>query len=152
MQFLRYRGLKIDFKIIHFYTIYFGVVNAFISGTFWWNAGLKDSNYIQYNELCNEDDFYDYNSNNIFDTNDTYRFNVNDNCNGNCLDTLNGTWAKTYGGLGTDYGLSINHSQDSSSFIITGFTNSFSNDYNLWLLNIDPSNLDNHCNYNFVER
>ena len=112
----------------------------------------NEGNWHQYNEICNEDDFYDYNSNNIFDTNDTYRFNVNDNCNGNCLDTLNGTWAKTYGGLGTDYGLSINHSQDSSSFIITGFTNSFSNDYNLWLLNIDPSNLDNHCNYNFVEK
>ena len=36
---------ELSFKIIHFYTIYFGVVNTFISGTFWWNSGLKDSNY-----------------------------------------------------------------------------------------------------------
>ena len=37
---------ELSFKIIHFYTIYFGVVNTFIGGTFWWNSGLKDSNYI----------------------------------------------------------------------------------------------------------
>ena len=32
---------ELSFRIIHFYTIYFGVVNAFISGTFWWNSDLK---------------------------------------------------------------------------------------------------------------
>ena len=43
--------------------------------------------------------------------------------------------------------------QDSSSFITQeALLTLISNDYNLWLLNIDPSNLDNHCNYNFVEK
>jgi len=36
---------ELSFKIIHFYSMYFGVVNTFIGGSFWWNSGLKDSNY-----------------------------------------------------------------------------------------------------------
>ena len=50
MPWITIKGLS--FKIIHFYTIYFGVVNTFIAGTFWWNSGLKDSNYIHLTSIA----------------------------------------------------------------------------------------------------
>ena len=97
------------------------------------NLGL----FTAYNEECDTLDFYDNNSDDIFNSTDTYKFNVKDNCNGNCYNSNNGTWAKTFGGVGTDYGLSVDYGKNSKSLIITGFTNSFLNEYDMWLLNID---------------
>ena len=126
--------------------------NGFCEGTY--GNGIWDDaeSYIDTNEneeYDNAEPFYDENENGIWDD-----ANGDEHCNGHC-DNYNEdddieTWARTFGGLGTDYGLSIDKNLNETGYIITGSTNSFSeNEFDLWLIKTDI--IGNTCDYNYVE-
>ena len=121
------------------------------------NTCVLDNN--SYNDLCLSEDYTDVNGNGLYDVGEPY-FDADGNgqwdgdedeqCNGNCHNNEDNTWSRTFGGLGTDYGLSVDLNFDGSGYIVTGSTNSFSNDnFDLWMIKTDL--FGNTCNYNFIE-
>ena len=130
-----------------------------------YNEGLYD----KYNDSCHSEEFEDLNENEIWDVEEDFTdengngvwddADADEHCNGNCYNDEDNSWARTYGGLGTDYALSIDLNYENNfeqttgnhlGYILTGATNSFSeNSFDLWLIKTDING--NTCDYNYIE-